>query len=280
MELRLLLTNGWIGKVVLTSAALVFAPAKPLYALLLCLTGFALGYEWDLYATRRWRAGGAVASHKVLVAAAEQDPWPVYLLCGLGRIASAGGAVLPTHIEAAEAAIAELGRSGEARRRAISWFNAGKLPDCPFSDLAARCSSRPDPHHEARVLTWFARSADLEEREEAHQAMQDLMGLLRYRGARLDGESEENGVRRRVLGTEVHRVVGDDIVAGCRRFFELEPEPSIDAVKAAYRRFVSRCHPDRLPQRATAAEKALAQRRMVEGRAAYEALLLALGERR
>ncbi|MEM1435556.1 MAG: hypothetical protein AAGG11_15970 [Pseudomonadota bacterium] len=274
-----MLTNGWIGKVVLTSVALAFAPAKPLYALLFILVGFALGYEWDLHAAQRWRVGGAVASHKALLAAAERDPWPIFLLCGLGRIASAGGAVLPGHIERAEQAIGELGFAAEDRRRAISWFNAGKQPDCPFSELAARCSRRTDPEHEARVLSWFASIAGLEDRAEAHQAMQDLMGLLRYRGARLDGEAD-TAAGPASNGGLAGRPVESPAYLAALKFFELEPEPSIDVVKAAYRRFVSRCHPDRLPQRATEAEVALAQRRMVEGRAAYEELLLVLGERR
>lgn len=49
------------------------------------------------------------------------------------------------------------------------------------------------------------------------------------------------------------------------------------AIKLAYRRLVSRCHPDRLPRSASEAERRLAGARMTELRDALEAALAANG---
>ena len=274
MEIRALLSNGWIGKVVLTCVAIALAPEKLSYAALVIVLGFAAGYEWDLYAGRHLRGGGGVASPRALLQAAATDPWPVLLCCGLGRIASSPGPVLPEHIELAERIMGELGLAGDDRKRAISWFNSGKQPDCPFSELAAQCSAAVDPRAEAQLLGAFAAQAEVarepDKRDQAHAAMRDLTGLLRYRGARLGPDPAPGGAPatpRATASTEAWQ------------FFELAPGSSAEQIRLAYRRFVSRCHPDRLPASATEAEQALAQHRMVEARAAYEELLLLVGDR-
>lgn len=284
MELRPLVTNGWIGKVLGTGLGLILAPVSPIYAALVVVLGFAAGYEWDVYASNRLGVSGAVASNRQLLATTA-DPWAVFLLCGLGRIASAGGAVLPAHVERAEALMRELGFAADRRRRGISWFNAGKRPDCAFSDLAERCSAASDVRQETRVLELFAEQAQETERPEAVQAMRDLLGLLRYRGARLGPDRSDLDAGDAVgAGGRLNSPPRATGVSELERraafaFFELPATSGVDEVKLAYRRFVGRCHPDRLPQAATAAERSLAQQRMVEARIAYENLLAALSSK-
>ncbi len=62
------------------------------------------------------------------------------------------------------------------------------------------------------------------------------------------------------------------------RRLDLKPDATPQQVKMAYRRMVSRFHPDRLSQDATPAETELAQQRMVELREALETLQAASAE--
>ncbi|MEM9741746.1 MAG: hypothetical protein AAF918_03590 [Pseudomonadota bacterium] len=281
MKLHPMLRNGWIGKVVLTSLALALAPERPAYAALVITLGFALGYEWDLLMTNRVRHGGRAASRRAQLSAAEQgSPWTVFLICGLGRIASAGGAVEKGHVALAEQLFTELDLDADERQRAIRWFNAGKTAECPFSELADLCSQRPDPRAEANVLSGFSSQVQVVDRAAALTAMQDLTRLLRYRGIRAETDSRAAPGSRSGAASEAlsaAAVPADSAAAWA--FFDLVPDSDAAEIKLAYRRFVSRFHPDRLPMNATDSERALAQRRMIEARVAYEELLHRAGDR-
>ena len=280
MNYRLLLSNGWIGKVVLTCAAIALAPERPAYAALVVVLGFAAGYEWDLYASRRLRGGGAVASRRALLLAADHDPWQVLLCCGLGRIASDPGPVLPGHIQHAESVMADLGYTGDARKRAISWFNSGKQPDCPFSELAERCSAAVDPKAEAALLAAFATQAkvaqDPDQVSAAQATLRDLTGLLHYRNASSLGRGQQFGGHGfdQGLGRLPHHrprrpgaTSNWNPAAMPSRFGWLTVVSFLAVTRTS-------CH--RQPRQR---RQALAQRRMVEARAAYEELLAQVGDR-
>lgn len=293
LSLKTLLTNNWFAKAVLVTVALVLTdlrpPDPPWLTLLILAVAAGLGHQLDLLARQRYGDRGAEASLKQLEAdLLQHSPWWMFALAGIGRVGSAEGELLPAHRELAEEIIARLRTRSdeEARsfaRRGLRWFYAGRLPSCPFSDMAAACARMPNPHDEALVLECLGRAAQLRDGEITTVAMRDLGALLRFRrsasvdaGADSASSFASTGTGAPAAGVDPK---DDRGLREAASLLNVSLDATSDAIRLAYRRGVARYHPDRLPAGASAFDKTMAEEQMVRFRAAYERLLAAAKRR-
>ncbi len=261
-----ILGNNWFGKALLGTLALAYAdqlvPANLVSVGILMLLAISLGHQWDLFARHRFSPTLTQASPRQLLSAArDEDPWLVFTFCGMGRLATTDGVVLPAHIQLVEEFMARLGLERKARHRAMGWFNAGKEKSAPFAELAQLCNEKPNPGCEALALECFGRSAVLRDTAAMRTALHGLGSLLQFHrstAAKADQPTE---------------------LQAAAELLAVELGESSDAIKLAYRRGVARYHPDRLPAGATDRERQLSQRRMTAFREAYERLLAAADKR-
>ncbi|MEM1231496.1 MAG: J domain-containing protein [Pseudomonadota bacterium] len=301
-----LLTNNWFAKALLVTMALVATdlvmPEPAWLTLLVVAIAFGLGHELDQLARARLSPSMAEASDRQLLLDLEQqDPWSIYALCAMGRLATIDGPLLPAHRQLAEEILARLSpKAGEdARaftRRGLKWFHAGRREGCPFSTLAAACGRARDTARtaaagEALVLECLGRAAQVRESDAVSAAMGDLATLLRYH---LSGPaSPRPGVAGVAASTTGASFGGAGFGAAgtgsgaastiplpstaerqaAAELLNVPVDASSEAIRLAYRRGVARYHPDRLPQNASAYDVAMAEEQMTRFRDAYERLL-------
>jgi len=179
-----------------------------------------------------------------------------FTFAAMGRIAKSGGKVLPAHIDYAEQLMSRLGFGRVDRRQAIEWFSAGKEPDFPFTESSTR------PVLREMVIECMCRAAAITDDDNSRQSLAELATLL--------------GVPAPTLTMTYRAIVelNDVPPAALDAAYETlcaEPEWNAEKIKKAYRRLISRYHPDRL---GSASKRTVrrAERRMVELREALETI--------
>ena len=253
----------WAGKALGAAAALIFAPATPAALVWWLVAGIAVGHVMDLVLARgnarRPRRPGARPSADRPAAAVQ------FAFAALGRLASMAAHTDPIQLRTAEGLMAALDFDADARREALVWFHAGRDESFPFDAVAEAAGPelavRP-PMREA-VVDALTRMSALADTPEATAALLDL-------GTRA-GMSRETLALRAVAAAAL--VPERTAEAHARQTLGVLPDDSEDVIRLAYRRLVSRCHPDRLGPDANEQERALAQRRMWELREALETLV-------
>lgn len=253
-------SNSWFGKALAGTLALAFAdhlvPETAPWILAFVTLAIGLGHQWDVYARARFSPTKTQASPRQLRADAQRgNPWLLFAFCGMGRLSSTDGPVLAAHIQLAQEIMAREGLDQRARHRAVGWFNAGKDPSCPLSEIAELCVACPHPADEALVLESLGRCAAVRDGDGVADMLQGLGSLLRLR-CEIDISASASAPL-------------DDAA----ELLAVEVGESSEAIKLAYRRGVARYHPDRLPADATITELHHAQQRMTALREAYERLL-------
>ncbi|MEQ8857217.1 MAG: hypothetical protein RIC56_01085 [Pseudomonadales bacterium] len=256
----------WAGKALGSAAALIFAPADPAAVAWWLTAGFALGHLVDS-----------------LVFATPEDPTTVpaddredhvlapatmrFAFAALGRIAAASGSSGPEHVRCATRLMARLAFDDARRQEALVWYHAGHDRAFPFDTVSQPCRADLAAHPVLRDLSIDAlcRMAALADTPAATETLLNL--------------GEAAGIGRDVLATQAVAAAAllpmrSDIERACDAL-GVTPGDSADTVRLAYRRRVSRWHPDRLGADAGAEERALAERRMCELRDALDTLLAA-----
>jgi len=168
----------------------------------------------------------------------------------MGHIAKADGRVSEQEIAAARAVMSELRLSPVQVRTAIAHFTAGKQPSFPLEAnldaLVRACAGRPD------LLRIF-----MEIQVRAALAGNDLQGpsraVLQRMAARLGISLLELAhieavlrIRRGSFAQGTRRDSGELELVQAYRVLEVEPSADDDEVAKAYRRQLSRHHPDKL----------------------------------
>lgn len=194
--------------------------------------------------------------------------WFAVAFAVMGHVARADGAVRQPEIDAVERLMARLELTGEQRRAAIGLFRRGKRPDYPLARalgrLRRRCARRAllDRFLDMQLEVALA---DGEMGPLEHAMVETIAGALAF--SRYDV--------RRMREAVSDRLFPEDVLVERRALEALGLEPGADtaAVRRAYRRQISRHHPDRaLARGADEAEVRRAAATTRRLRQAYEAL--------
>ncbi|MFK3771818.1 TerB family tellurite resistance protein [Pseudomonas sp. NPDC089406] len=157
----------------------------------------------------------------------------------LGRLAKSDGRVLEGHIQQARQEMTRLDLTEPARLRAIAAFNRGKAGKDRLKTHLRRI--RLQPHAAEGTLracwrmVWADGKAGRHERD-LLMGWGELLGLSRNQVHALSLEYEPRKAS----------VEGSMTYAAALRLLGVEPDTASDQVKQAYRRLVSRHHPDKL----------------------------------
>lgn len=181
----------------------------------------------------------------------------VLFLC-LGRLAKADGRVLPAHLQLARDLMQQYRFTEAARLQAMQWFNQGKLPSQRLTPLVRRLLKR-EPARIAELLDccWRMALAD------GVLGPQERALLDEWGGQAGMGRAEQQRMHQRhqrgysrsdsgSAGASSQSGVGSAPVANRDRLKEAASllEVGLDAppeqIKRAYRRQLSRHHPDKL----------------------------------
>lgn len=184
----------------------------------------------------------------------------------MGHVAKADGRVSAEEIEMAQRVMRDLHLDARQRALARGLFNAGKAPDFVLDDALAQlrgeCGRRANLLRMFFEIQAFAAFADgrLDPAErDILQRIADALGMP-------DADVEQ------ILGAAAHAVapagrsLADDYAT-----MGVAPDAGDDALKRAYRRLMSRCHPDKLAAQGLPEEmRKVATRRTQEIKAAYD----------
>ncbi|HKS11747.1 MAG TPA: TerB family tellurite resistance protein [Pseudomonas sp.] len=158
----------------------------------------------------------------------------------LGRLAKSDGRVLDSHIQQARQEMRQLGMSESARLRAISAFNRGKSGKGGLGHYLRRLRQQPHAAEGTLRACWRMVWAD----GRAGQHERDLLlgwgqqlGLTRPQVQALAHEYEPRKAPQ--AGAAL-------TYAAALRLLGVEVDTDAQRVKQAYRRLVSRHHPDKL----------------------------------
>ncbi|MFV3404410.1 MULTISPECIES: TerB family tellurite resistance protein [Pseudomonas] len=158
----------------------------------------------------------------------------------LGRLAKSDGRVLEGHIQQARLEMTRLDLTEPARRRAIAAFNRGKAGKDRLGSHLRRISQQPHAAEGTLRACWRMVWAD----GKAGRHERDL--LLGW-GEQLG--LSRNQVQALSLEYEPRKAAsegGNMTYAAALRLLGLEPDSEAGQVKQAYRRLISKHHPDKL----------------------------------
>lgn len=254
------------GKIIGTLAGL--ATTRPLLA----LVGLVLGHQFDRGFAER---AGAARDDSQSFARVDERFVAALFRC-MGSLAKVDGRVSEEEIRAARSVMHRLGLGPADVRKAINWFDEGKVPGFnPASAARGVARKKVRGAEERRIFLRLLLEVSLAKprvgrRERAaiwsicteldigRVELAQLEAMIRaQRGFRRSpaGDADRGRVRK------AYRVLGVD------------PAATNDEVKTAYRRQMNRNHPDKIaasnPDSAVLAD---AERRTREVRAAYELL--------
>jgi DnaJ like chaperone protein len=193
-------------------------------------------------------------------------PYTEFTFAALGRLAKASGVVRPAHIDLAQQLMRDLGFSPNDRRRAILWFDYGKRPDCDFVPLSIACRKTLEDRDVLNemaleslcVMAW----AEGPPKPECRRELERLAALLGIRARQLQSTEARVAEHRR-----------QQLPAALRHAYQvLGVDHWIDdaELKLAYRRLMSRHHPDKLGAAIDADELQRAAENSIAIRDAYD----------
>lgn len=211
--------------------------------------GHALDRHWQL---QRW---SDLPRRLRELAGTEASFTQVLFLC-LGRLAKADGRVLPVHLQLARDLMQQYRLDDTARLQAMQWFNRGKVPSQRLTPMVRRLLKR-EPARAAELLDccWRMALADgvlgAQERELLDE-WGGHAGMGRTEQQRMH-QRHQSGRSRYGAQSDGHYAAGSSApVANRDRLREAASllEVALDAppeqIKQAYRRQLSRHHPDKM----------------------------------
>ena len=184
----------------------------------------------------------------------------------IGRLAKSDGRVLDSHIQAARNEMQRLGLDEPGRRRAMQAFNRGKQVDDKELRAALRAlHERPERGETLLRTCWRMAWADGRVSEAESRLIQQWGLWLQWKREALKTLAAEYEPAR-----QVPQVKSSDYQAALRLLgVQMDSEPAV--IKRAYRRLISRHHPDKLAgSGATAAQLRTATDKTRELQIAYE----------
>lgn len=254
------------GKIIGTLAGL--ATMRPWFAVL----GLFLGHQFDRGFAERYRKfeqqGAGVGRLP--------DEFVQALFQSMGHLAKCDGRVSEAEIRAARVVMHRLGLGPAKVRHAIDWFEAGKQPGFPLLATVRRLRRAGARRADLRLLFVRLLLEVALAKDRMHQDERQLLWTIcteldvgRVELAQLEAMIRaQKGFRRSPAGdADAQRV------KRAYRTLGVVESATNDEIKKAYRRQISRSHPDKIaPDNPDAAMLAEAERRTREVRSAYEML--------
>ncbi len=193
-------------------------------------------------------------------------PYTEFTFAALGRIAKASGVVRPTHIGLAQRLMNDLGFSAADRRRAILCFNAGKHPNFDLLPLAQACREISDDRTVLNELAleslYMMACCDGPPNAACRSELTRLASLLGVDATAVQAAEARVAdylVRQMPLNLrQAYQMLGVD-----HRIGDAE-------LKLAYRRLMSRHHPDKRAAAGDAEQARHASENSVAIRNAYD----------
>ena len=184
----------------------------------------------------------------------------------MGHIAKADGHVSQQEIDYVKSVMAHMHLQPDQRETAIKLFNEGKKPDFPIEDVIRQfydeCKRSKNVLRTFLAIQIQAAQADGRVSAEENATLHMIAEHLRFNQHEFAGMFEHE----RVSGRDRRLSLEDDY-----KILEIESDVSDDEVRRAYRRMMSRYHPDKLVSKGLPDEMIdFATERTKEIRAAYE----------
>lgn len=183
----------------------------------------------------------------------------------LGRLAKCDGRVLQVHIQSARQEMQRLRMSGAARQRAMDAFSRGKQMSVEFEEYLQPMRRRPERAELLLRSCWRMAWSDGRVSEQEYELIQQWGSWMGWARDDLNALADEYEPSRRVADP----VPGDYQAALRLLGVSGHSEPAV--IKRAYRKLLSRHHPDKLAGAgATPAQIRIATERTRELHQAYD----------
>lgn len=269
-----LLHNNWFGKAVGAACGWVWAPTDPLWLAAAVIAGIGCGHIYDMLADH-YRIDDDDASLSKIASSHSQQSSPhlQFLFAALGRVAKIGGPVAPAHIAYVEKLIRQMALDADTQAQAKTWFKQGKLNSYPLQQLSQACLQASEQGAAARltILRCLCTMTSLRAEDSALSCLKQLGGYLGFAPSRIAREFGDihNAPEQSSRSSTDSASIDPDLTRAFNRL-NVAPGASSAKVKLAYRKLVSKNHPDKLPRNAPSKDKQAAQRAMVELREALD----------
>lgn len=275
-----LLFNQWFGKAVGAICAVIWAPADPLWLAVALILGIGMGHLYDHWAQLHYDDDQTTLSRMAQRHVSKGSPHLEYLFAGMGKIAKAGGRVEPAHIAYTERIMDQMGLQVNIRQQAKAWFSAGKSSGFPMQALSREClqSTAQGSASRLSMLRCFCTLVAMTPSDAALSQLKLLGGYLGFAPNRIAREFGDIASRMKQQTTSQKQTPEQNRrpsallanLQSARQLLQVSANDDFNAVKHAYRKQVSRHHPDKLPGTASAAQQQDAAAKMVALRNALE----------
>ncbi len=257
----------WTGKLVGFMIGLMVLPPLGVFV------GLVLGHLYDVGILQQWLSlpgqGGG------------QDVKTVFFdatFAILGYLAKSDGRVTQREIQVAESVMQRFRLNEAMRRQAIEQFNLGKRPDFnvqyAITDLKRACAFNPSllqTFVEVQMLLAFADGEIIAQKRHALQEVLQCLGISPAMFERLERQyNASRNYQRHSYGPDRNpkKQLKDAYV-----MLEVEESVSDEDLKKAYRRQMSKHHPDRLIAKGVPEEMVkLATQKTQQVKSAYETI--------
>ena len=178
----------------------------------------------------------AALRERLLPGAAQRDEWLLFVL--LGRLAKSGGRVLPAHIQQARSEMQRLGLKAEEQRQAIAAFARGKTGRDSLRGPLQRQQARAEMLLRACWrMAWVDGQVDAAERE-----LLNLWG--KWLGVSMAAQAQFSDAYAPPRGPLVS--TASNAYQRALNLLNVTADAEPAQIKQAYRRLLSRHHPDKL----------------------------------
>ncbi len=253
---------GWSGKLTGGLIGFLFSPAG-------AFVGLFIGHLWDVFGPNVVRKNFQAPNKTLFFNTA---------FAVMGHLAKADGRVTQAEIQLAEQVMAQLRLDGERRQEARAMFSLGKAPTFNLTEALAALEASYSRAFRLKLiflqLQMSAAWADGEASAAEYQVLREVARVLRIpQAAFRQVEALVAGMARRAGGARA-QTPGRSEIATAYQALGVSPSDSDTVIKRAYRRLISKHHPDKLVSKGLPEDMLrAATERTVEIKASYDLVM-------